>query len=323
MSQSSPPKSFQQAFLPRPSQTLPAQVGVAQLQGTRLDAYRLTVESDVSTRQRLVAASAASLLSLCALLLAWSDAESRHAGGLIPLGIGRFAAMAQDWGWSFAWLLSVLEALHFAGLYAVFATTVWFGATRRPLPLPRETIIFHRRQSPWIAANGAAVALAGLVLAQLLAAVGLPLLSIPFEVACLSMLGTAVWQALVPESRLALSVVLDANAGWGNRLLVSGGVFRLGGRLTVLHDHFDMASVRDFGGLEFAAGARTLTLHYVGHMGPAALRIRGCGPDAEISVLADTLNTRFKLALTREMVAQAQRIGRWPVEAQILINGQA
>jgi hypothetical protein len=305
-----------------PQVPVPPRASIATLTATPLSAYRLTVQPDPPRRRRLYIVMAAMVVSGISFLLAWREIATRSAGGLASLGIGRLADLATGWGWSFAWLISAVEFAHYGLLSALFATTVWFGATRRPVPLPNETLIFHRRQSCWVAANGAALSMAGLAAAQLLVGAGLDLLAVPVEMICISLLGAALWRALVPEARISFSVILDAKGGWGNRLILSGGMLRFLSRLTVTKERLVTAEARDVGGLEFLASARTLELRLRDHLNELRVaRIRGLAPDPEIGVLANILMTRFKLGINRSTLDRAEAIGRWPVELQDLLGG--
>lgn len=299
----------------------PASVGA--LLAAPLSAYRLTVENDPPRVHRLRLALAASIGALIAFLAAWHDVTARSTGSLLPLGFGRLADMAERHGWSLAWVISTVEMAHYGVLCCLFALTVWFGATRRPIPLPNEMLIFHRRQSPWICGVPILGAVLGLAMGQWLVSQELPLLAVPLEVVGVSLLGGGLWQCLVPEARMSLSVILDAKAGWANRLVLSGGLLRYLSRVTILKDDLKNAEARDIGGVEFLFGARSLDLRLLGASGDIhRLRIRGIAPDPEIGVLANILSTRFKLGVTRETLDRAQAISRWPVELNDILNGQ-
>lgn len=304
---------------PRP----PAAASISALLEAPLHAYRLTVERDPSRLHRLILAIIAVVVAALALLAAWHDTASRSAGSLVPIGLGRLASLAADAGWSLAWVMSALELAYYALICLVFAGTVWFGATSRPIPLPNEMLIFHRRQSRWVAGTPVLLSLLGFAAAWLLVSEGFPLLAVPVEVVCISVLCTAIWQVLVPEARVSLSVILDGKAGWGNRLILSGGMFRYVSRCTITKDCLKRAEARDVGGLEFLVNARTLNLCLLENTSnKSVLRIRGIAPDPEIGVLANILSTRFMLGVTRETLNRAQAVGRWPVELSDTLNGQ-
>jgi hypothetical protein len=290
------------------------------LNKTPVDAYGLTVQKDPTVGHRLRVCLVALVIAALSFLAAWNEAQVRGVGTGLPIGFGRLADLAEQWGWSAGWVFSTLELAHLGVLFSLLALTAWFGATQAPLPLPREKIVFHRRQSAWIAANLAVPAMAGLVLAQALAA-AVPLLSGLIEVVCLSLLCTALWQALVPESRISLSVVLDRNAGFGNRVVLAGGVFRRRARSTINHWRLEAADASDFGGLEFLFGARTITLRHRDDDGlRVCTQIRGVAPDPEAGLLASILNTRFRIGLSPDGLTRSQGFGRIPAEAEFVID---
>lgn len=299
----------------------PQPAGVtAPLHKTPLRKYRLTVEDDPKPARRLKASAFATAASIGFGLVAWGDVAFRHPGEILDLGLGRIAGMMARHDLPLPWLIAALEAVHLSGLCAIFAVTIWFGATQRSLPLPGEMVHFHRRQSPWVAANLAVPGGLGLLAGQLLSSWGLGLLAAPLEVVCTSMICLAAWVACTPEARLSLSVIVDANAGWGNRIVLSGGMFRRHGRVTITKDQLISANARDFGGLEMVAGARTLKLRFLREGVLEEITVPGISPDPEVGVLASFLNTRFRLGLTPVGLDQAVRLGRLPLEAQSVID---
>lgn len=275
--------------------------------------YYLTRERDIAPRDRLRTIGGALVVAMLAFALAWSDLVNQKVTVVLGFGLGRLAVLAEGSGWPGGWMFSALEFTHFGLLALVFATTLWFGAAHRPATLPGEELIFFRRQSGWIAANAAAGGLACLIGGQLLAGLGLALLSVPVEVWGLSLLCAAGWQLLVPEARIALAVVLDSNMGWGNRIMLSGGVFRFGSRLTVRKDNFIDASARDMGRLEMLGRARGLVIRYRDVDGTQLLlHLRGISHDPEAATLASILNSIFTLALTHEALLDTIRLNRLP-----------
>ena len=305
---------------PPPPGTRPP-IATAPLYRTPIEQFRLTVDADPSARHRRTLILISSFVAMVAVLLAGNDLANQQVSGGLHIGLGRLADMVEDQGWGFGWLLSAFEYAHFAALFLFMAVATGFGATRRDVWLPGEAMIFHRRQSPWVAANGIALGATGLIVGQIIAAMGLSLLSIPLEIICLSLLGTSVWRALVPEARMAMSVILDNNAGWGNRIILSGGMLRMLSRVTITKDALISGAARDIGGLELVAGARTLILKYVDDEGASrSLPVSGIAPDPEVGALASLLNTRFKLGLTPRGMERAAATNRLPAEVGFIFG---
>ncbi|MEP9360393.1 hypothetical protein [Sphingomonas sp. KR3-1] len=276
--------------------------------------YYLTREGDVRIVTRLAFSLAALIAGAVSLALAWRDLSAQSATPVLGLGFGRLAALLQAGGWPGGWLVSALEFAHFGGLAFAFAASAWFGAARKPPELPTEELIFFRRQSRWVAANPAGLAILAFMAGAFLAAIGLPLLSVVPEVFGLSLLSAAVWLLLVPEARTAMAVFLDQNMGWSNRIVLSGGLFRLGSRLTISKDDLQQANARDFGRLEMLGGARSIELVYRGMSGTQErLLLRGISQDPEVGVLASILNTKFRLALTAPALDATLRMHRAPL----------
>jgi hypothetical protein len=278
---------------------------------TPLSAYRLSVENDPSKRHRITLTLGAVAFALISFGLAWYCLRTHHQGGLVGIGLGRLANLANDWGWHWAWVISALEYTHYGIMFMVFAVVVWFGQTNRELKLPGEELIFHRRQSRWIASNAIAVSILAFLGAWFLISWKLNFLAGIVEVVGLSILGGALWQAFVPEARLSVSVFLCSNMGWGNRIVISGGFLRFASRLTISKDCLVEANARDFGGLEMIGGTRALELKFYDQQGfEERLRIQAISHDPEIGILASTLNTKFKRAMSMHILKEATRLGR-------------
>lgn len=259
----------------------------------------LTCEQDPSKLRRAVLALGAFALALM-LLAAALDTVRTGGSGLLGIGLGRIGHLLDEAGAPGTWLLALLEQLHFAGLCLWFAFTLWFGMSTRPRPLPFEQLYFHRRQSPWVHTRGLAIGLAGLAAGAWLAQLGIAgaLLAALVEAAAMTFGTAAAWSILVPEARMAMSVVLDREEGFGNRILVSGGAFQRLGRRTIRHHMLDKVDAVAFLGPEAIADSRGLKIFYAeANRGATRLDVRGIAGRVEIDQLSDFLNTRFQRAL--------------------------
>jgi hypothetical protein len=276
-----------------------------------LSAYRLGIEADPTRTHRVRLVGGAVAFAFVAYLLAWHSVHVRHTGGVVAIGFGRLANLVEQWGWQRAWVISTLEYVHYGLMFTVCASVVWFGQTKRELKLPGEELIFHRRQSRWIASNAAAAGIIAFIVAGVAIDRGWDFVAGIIEIFGVSLLGGALWQALVPEARLSVSVFLCPNMGWGNRIIISGGFLRSASRLTIIKDCLISASARDFGGLEMLGGARGLELKFKDDGDcEQRLRIPAISSDPEIGILASTLNTKFKRAMTMHILTESTRLGR-------------
>ena len=262
---------------------------------------KLPIQAETPTPHRRVLGAAAAVLGL---IIAWAGWRclTRGGDGVLWLGFGRLARLAHQTSPKLAAFIGGAEHAQFAAMLLWFGASLALGGTRRPAPGRAEVLVYHRVQYPHLHAPWIVLALAALVLAHGLVAAGHPILASLIEIPALSLGLAALWRCALPEARISITVIADANQGFGNRVVVSGGRFNNTGRLIIRHDELESATVVDTPWSRLMQFRSLDLLHRDPELGLQRVRIPAAGDDESLGILSGYLRGGFKRALTRHVI---------------------
>jgi len=258
----------------------------------------LLVEEDWTLRFRRRLGLAVGLAA-AVLLLAAVHCLVTGGHGLLWIGLSRLSRVAAEHGMPGTHLFAALEHVLGAAGLAWLSACLLFGETTRVRPQTGQRLIYHRRQvwrrlAPSLALGGVL-----LLLGLFLAAAGQSILASLVEIPGWALFGAALWRLSLPEARTSLTCIVDANRGWGNHLLITGGIFNKG-TIVIRHDVFKEAQVIAVGWQRIFRAADLRLVWRDQHGGHQALLVRGAGTPAELNQLVGYLYGSFGLSLNTQ-----------------------
>ncbi|MEI9851215.1 MAG: hypothetical protein WDN24_10655 [Sphingomonas sp.] len=234
-----------------------------------------------------------------AILFACSaiGALTGDAPALLRVGLGRLCDYLLENGVPGAGVLAFLERGHFAATLLVGALLLLFGRSSGPQPGYGQHVVFHRRASMRRQLPALFGAIALLLAGQWLASAVHPIVAGLIELPATSLIGWVTWHAVIPETRPTLSILVDDNDGFANRIEIADGIYNRRGSCTIRHDQLREVRMlqstwtrlfyyRDL--LIEAPGAPT-----------GSVRLDAIAPPGELREIAGYLNGSFKYALTQ------------------------
>lgn len=264
----------------------------------------LTVEPDMPGSRRIVLGLAGLAVSALAALDAFA-ALGAGERGLIPLGLGRLCDFLIEQEVPGAGLLAFLERGHFALLILIGALLLLFGRSAPVECGAGQQLVFRRRASlrrqlP-VAAAGVTLLIIGAWTAQSVH----PFVAVLLEAPALLMIGWVAWYALIPELRVALSVIVDERQGFANRIVLVGGIFNKVGSIVIRHDELARASILEPSWTRLFQ-FRDLFLSRRDDQG-RGWRIDAIAPSYELNQLVNYLNGDFTYAVGPAGLAWSSR----------------
>lgn len=250
-------------------------------------------------RRRLLAALTA---GLAGLEFTSAVTAVTAEGFALPMpGLARLARVAVDHGLGFAAWVEAFEGVTAGFGLLWFAALLAFGASSRPKALAGEILVYHRRQCSEVFMPALGLGLGLLLFGQVLGLTSHPILAGLVEMPGMGMAGLALWRLLLPEARIAVSVIVDRNQGYGSRVVLTGGRFNKA-MLIIRHDQL-VEPVLIATDLNRVLQFRSLILGYAGPDGAHhAVLIPGAGNSHDLPELVHYLVAGFSRALRKSVL---------------------